>query len=99
MTAASLIAAEILDYDLDSEGSAARVCRYGCVCLLSDADLRDLTPPHIALSDVRAAYAKLAAVALQVELDMQVECTTCEGTGRGLEGWLRCGSCGGTGAR
>jgi hypothetical protein len=67
--------------------------------LLSDADLRDQTPPHIALADVRAAYAMLAAAALERELDMQVECGSCEGTGRGLEGWLRCGSCGGTGAR
>lgn len=98
MTAAT-VASEILDLDIDSEGSAARVCRYGCVCLLSDADLRDLTPPHIALADVRAAYAMLAAAALERELDMQIECGSCEGTGRGLEGWLRCGSCGGTGAR
>ena len=98
MTADS-VASEILDLDLDSEGSAARALRYGCVCLLSDADLRDLTPPHIPLADVRASYAVLAAAALERELDMQVECGTCDGTGRGLEGWLRCGSCEGTGAR
>ena len=93
------VAAEILDYDIDSEGSAARVCRYGCECGWTDADLRAVTPAHIPLADVRAVYAVLAAAALQLELDMQTECGACEGTGRGLEGWLRCGSCDGTGAR
>ena len=101
MTFADLLAAEILDTELDGLSTARgiTVLSRTIECPWSDDDIRSVTPLDIAA--VRAAYpaqarARLAALE-SAALDEAARCTECGGKGTTRIPWDNCDACGGTG--
>ena len=109
MTFADLLAAEILDTELDGLSTARgiAVLRRATECPWSDDDLRSVVPTAsrepLDVDAVRAAYpgaarARLAALE-SVALDEAARCTECGGKGTTRIPWDHCDACGGTGVR
>lgn len=107
MTFADLLAAEILDTELDGLSTARgiTVLSRTIECPWSDDDIRSVMPTAshgtLDIAAVRAAYpaqarARLAALE-SAALDEAARCTECNGKGTTRIPWDYCDFCGGTG--